>query len=556
MESIGRGVGSLPNNSGKSAGRAGGSLVSTIGRSTTLLVWTLATAFYAPAQTNMVKQHKAKMGSGAKLSESLLTRSNVRTSTFGKLFSTAVDGYVYAQPLYLPGIQMGAGTPQAGTTHNVVFIATEHNGVYAVDADSNGGANASPLWQASLMDAAHGAAAGATTVPNSDVSSSDIVPEIGITGTPVIDPVAGILYVVSKTKENSTYVQRLHALDVTSGAEKLGGPVVVQASVPGNGTGSSGGVLNFNPLWENQRPGLLLLNGILYLGFAAHGDNGPWHGWVLAYNATNLQQTSAYCTTPGGTGAGVWMSGAGLAADVADPVNHPFGRMFFATGNGSFNATKPFTNSMNYGDSHVRLDLTNGVMTVLDSFTPSNQSALNSADNDVASGGVLLLPDQASGGHTHLLVQVGKEGKIYVDDRDNMGGFNSTDQNVQELSGAVGGLWGMPSYWNGNVYFWGQSDNLTAFSLSNGLLSTAYTSKSSETIGYQGETPAVSSNGSTNGIVWTGQSVSAHFLLTAHDANNLATTLYTSNQNSSRDGGSAGVKVTVPTLINGKVYGS
>ena len=256
---------------------------------------------------------------------------------------------------------------------------------------------------------------------------------------------------------------------------------------------------------------------------------------------TTLAQTSAFCATPNGTGGGVWMSGSGLAADVVDPVNHPYGRMFIATGNGTYDATQPYTNHMDYGDSHIRLDLTNGVMTVQDEFTPSNQATLNNGDTDVASGGVLLLPDQTSGAHTHLLVQVGKEGKIYLDDRDTMGEYSTTsDNNVQELPPAVGGVWGMPAYWNSNIFIWGSSDALKAFSLTNGLLSTTPTSQSSETFGYEGSTPSVSANGTTNAIVWNTYSPGAQFELIAHSATNAATTLYSSSQNSARDGGSEG----------------
>ncbi len=505
------------------------------------------------AQTSVTTQHNDIGRTGANTSETILTPSNVNASTFGKLFSQSVDGYVYAQPLYLPGVKMGTGTAQAGTTHNVVFVATEHDSVYAFDADTNGGANASPLWHITLLDAAHGAASGATTVPNGDVDSGDIAPEIGITGTPVIDPASQTIYVVGKTKENGSYVQRLHALDIPSGNEKFGGPVVLSGSVSGTGNGSSGGTLNWDALWENHRPGLLLLNGIVYIGFAAHGDNGPWHGWVLAYNATTLKQTSAYCATPNGTGAGMWMSGSGLAADL---VTAPYGRMFVATGNGSFDATTPNTNNMDYGDSHLRLDLTGGVMKVQDSFTPENQASLNSADMDVASGGVLVLPDQSSGGHTHLLLQLGKEGKIYLVDRDSMTGFNTpTDKIVEEVAGQVGGLWGMPAYWNGSVYIWGNSDYLKAFSFADGVLSKTPTSTSTiKANGGYSPTPSVSANGTTNGIVWTIASDTNPETLDAFDASNVATHLYSSSTNSSRDNPGGPVKFSVPTVVNGKVY--
>jgi hypothetical protein len=302
----------------------------------------LLCASTAAAQSNVVTQHNDIARTGANTNETILTSANVNTTNFGKLFSQTVDGWVYAQPLYLPGVTLGAGTLQAGTMHNVLFIATEHDGVYAFDADNNTGANANPLWQISLLNATYGAAAGATTVPSTDVDApDDIKPEIGITGTPVIDPSTNTLYVVGKTKESGTYVQRLHALDITTGAEKFGSPKQIQASVTGTGSGSSGGILKFDSLWENQRPGLLLLNGIVYVGFASHGDNSPWHGWILAYNAATLQQTGAWCSSPNSFASGIWMSGSGLAAVVTDPVNHPYGQMFTATGNGAFDAAPP-----------------------------------------------------------------------------------------------------------------------------------------------------------------------------------------------------------------------
>ncbi|HET7106202.1 MAG TPA: chitobiase/beta-hexosaminidase C-terminal domain-containing protein, partial [Candidatus Acidoferrum sp.] len=515
------------------------------------------------AQTNVLTQHNDISRTGANTVETILTPSNVNSTNFGKLFSQSVDGYVYAQPLYFSGLTMGAGTAQAGTTHNVIFVATEHDSVYAFDADNNGGANSSPLWKVSLFDSAHGGGTGEKPVPQSDVSTADIVPEIGITGTPVIDPATKTMYVVAKTTvSDTTFIQRLHALDITTGAEKFGGPVVLSGNVAGTGNGSSGGRLNFDPKWENQRPGLLLLNGIVYIGFAAHGDNGPWHGWLLAYNASTLQQTSAFVSTPNGSGSGFWMSGAGLAADVIDPVNKPFGRMFVATGNGTYDALPPFTNNEDYGDDHIRLDLTNGVMTVQDSFTPSNQASLNGGDSDVAAGGILLLPDQSTGGHQRLLVQVGKEGKIYVVDRDNMGGYSTTTDNVvQEISGQTGGLWSIPAYWNNTVYFWGSGNNLKAFSLTAGKLSTTPVSKSSMTSAFPGASPSISSNGTTNGIVWALQTdaygSSGNAILHAFDATNVATEFFNSTQN--QPGGASNapgpaVKFAVPTVTNGKVY--
>ncbi len=520
---------------------------------------------WTAAQTNVVMQHNDISRTGQNTNETILTPVNVNKTTFGKLFShTLLDGYVYAQPLYVAGVTIGSG-PQAGTTHNVVFIATANDTVYAFDADNNGGANSAPLWQASLIDNLHGANTGGTekAVPNGDVSTGDIVPEIGIIGTPVIDTTTNTMYVVAKsTVSDTTFIQRLHALDITTGLERSGSPVPLSGSVSGTGNGSSNGKLNWDPKWENQRPGMLLLNGIVYIGFAAHGDNGPWHGWILAYKANTLAQTSVYCASPNGAGAGVWMSGAGLAADVIDPVNKPYGRMFIATGNGSYDATTPYTNNMDYGDSHVQLDLTNGVMTVQDSFTPSNQAHLNSGDLDVAAGGVLLLPDQTSGAHLRLLAQVGKEGKVYLVDRDTMGGYSTTtDNDVQEITGQTGGLWSMPAYWNNNVYFWGSQNSLKAFSLSAGKLSTTPTSTNSQSSNFPGATPSISSNGTTNGIVWAVQTdaygSSGVAVLRAFPATNVTTELFDSTQTQPTGASNAvgpAVKFAVPTVTNGKVY--
>jgi hypothetical protein len=512
---------------------------------------------------NVVTQHYDTARSGANTNETILTPSNVNTNTFGKLFSQSVDGQVYAQPLYLPGLAVSGGT------HNVVFVATENDSVYAFDADNNGGANASPLWQITLLDTAHGAASGATTVPNGDLSTTDINPQVGITGTPVIDPTTNTLYVVGATKESGTYVQRLHALDVTTGNEKFGGPVTLAASVPGNGNGSSGGTLNWDPKWENNRAGLLLLNGIVYLAFASHGDNGPWHGWILAYNASTLQQTSVWSASANGIGAGIWMSGSGLAADTDNPNGtSPGGRIFAATGNGTFDASTPYTNTMDFGDSIVRLELTNGVMKVADAFTPLNQATLNSGDRDVAAGGVLLLPDQTSG-PTHLLVQTGKEGRIYVVNRDNMGGYSSSSDNIVEeipVNNAgqtdqnfqIGGLWGMPAYGYNTVYFWGTSDSLKSFPLSSGKIPTTPSNTGSQTAGFPSPTPSISSNGSNDPIIWTVQTddynTSGSAYLRAHDATNITNTLYDSTTNPTRDTPGQSVKFVVPTVINGKVY--
>ena len=509
---------------------------------------------------NVTTQHYDNTRSGSYTSETLLNTSTVTPNNFGRLFSQTVDAQIYAQPLYMQNVTIsGKGA------HNVVFVATENDTVYAFDADSNGGANATPLWKVTMLDSAHGAASGATSIPQGDVSTTDITPIIGITGTPVIDPSTNTMYLVSATKEGGSYFQRLHALDITSGAEKFGGPVLLSGSVSGNGNGSTGGTLTFDQKWHNNRAGLLLLNGIVYIAFAAHGDNGPWHGWILAYNASTLKQTSVWCSSANGIGAGIWMSGSGIAADNLNPTgNSPGGRLFVATGNGTFDAKTPYTNTMDYGDSIVRLHLNNGVMTVADDFTPLNQSALNGADADVASGGVLVLPDQ-SGSQTHLLFQTGKEGRFYIVDRDNMGGFNSGSDNIAQeipVNGAGGsspiaaGIWGMPAFFNNTMYIWGKNDVLKTFPMSSGKFPTTASSKGPTSIGFPSPTPVISSNAGASPILWsieTDNFGSGNAILRATDANNVGTTLYDSSAISTDSPGGA-VKFNVPTVANGKVY--
>ena len=511
----------------------------------------LACVATVSAQVNVTTYHNDIGRTGQNLNETILNTANVNATLFGRLFTQKVDGQVYAQPLYLTGITV------SGAVHNVIFVATQHDSVYAFDADSNTGTNAAPLWQASMLTAAHGAAAGATTIPWP--SGSDITPEVGITGTPVIDPLSGTLYVVSATTEAGAQIQRLHALDITTGAEKFGGPIAISASVPGIGSGSVNGVLAFDPAYHNQRAGLLLLNGIVYIGFASHQDSGPWHGWIIGYNASTLKQTGAFCTSPNGTGSGIWMAGGGLAADQLDTVNHPFGRMFVPTGNGDYTATKPYTSAMDYGDTHLNLDLTNGVPTVTDEFTTNAQATLNSTDTDLGSGGLMILPTQ-TGTNPHLLVQGGKAGTLFLLNRDNLGGYNTTtDQALQEQAYTIGnvGVWSSPAYWNGNVYWMGQLDSLKSFPLVNGLLSTTPT-KSTETYGFPGATPSISANGSSQGIVWTIDSENFATLqpgiLQAHDGSNVASLLYSSATNTARDTMGPAVKFTVPTIANGKVY--
>jgi hypothetical protein len=493
-------------------------------------------------QVSVITQHNDNSRTGQNLSETILTPSNVNVVTFGKLFSQTVDGYVYAQPLYLPNVNI----PGKGT-HNVLYVATEHDSVYAFDADSNTGGNASPLWQKSFIDPAHGI----TTVSSADVSCTDLIPEIGITSTPAIDPASGTLYVLAKTKENGKYAHRLHALDVTTGAEKFGGPVLIKGRIKGTGDGSVNGFVYFNPLREAQRPGLLLQNGQVYIGWASHCDIGPYHGWVMSYNATTLAQTAVYNSTPNGGLAGFWASGSGLAGDASFNT-------YVATGNGTFDAD---SNGLDYGDSIIKLaPPAKNRLKPIDYFTPFNQQQLNDTDADLGSGGVLLLPDQ-SGPHKHLLLQAGKEGTIYLIDRDNMGHFNPNDnsQIVQSLDEVVGGLWSMPAWWNNRVYIGGTGDymKLYTFDPVAGLLSTSPASQSAKFFGFPGPTPSISANGTTNGIVWALQNEgfnNGSTVLRAYDATDLSKELYNTMQNPSRDDPGPAVKFTVPAIANGKVY--
>ena len=504
-----------------------------------------------PIFPGVLTQHNDNARTGQNTAEIVLTPTNVNATHFGKKFAQPVDGHAYAQPLYVPNVVI----PGLGT-HNVVYVATEADSVYAFDADDNTGANAAPLWKASLIDTVHGAAVGATTVNSSiDLGCSDLAPQVGITSTPVIDPASGTMYVEAKSKENGVFVHRLHAIDITTGAERASGPVVITGSARGKAADAFGGVITFNPLHQHARPGLLLLNGVVYVAFASHCDWQPYHGWIFAYDAATFTQQAALITSPNGYESGVWMSGAGLAADGS-------GNIFVPTGNGDFDTVNiPATD---LGDSILRLALVPGQLSLLDYFTVYNQAALNNADTDLGSGGILLLPDQ-TGTHPHELVEAGKGGTIYVVDRDQMTVNNlhycsssctSDSQIVQELPKAVGGMWSMPAYWNNTVYFWGQSDVLKQFSLTSGLLSASPVTTSVNSSSEFGSTPSISSNGATAGIVWAVyQSASQSMVLFAFDATNVANKLYDSTQAANnRDGGGSWVKFTVPTIANGKVY--
>lgn len=497
------------------------------------------------AQVSVIMQHNDRLRTGQNLLETTLTLANVNTKTFGKLFAQTVDGYVYAQPLYLPNVAI----PNLGT-HNVVYVVTEHDSIYAFDADNNTGTNSAPLWKISLIDPANGI----NTVSSGNVSCGDLVPEIGITGTPAIDPVAKTIYFVAKTKEKGVYVQRLHALDATTGLERPNSPVVIQATVPGTGDGSDNGQVSFDALTEGQRAGLLLMNGVVYIAWASHCDIGPYHGWLMGYNKGTLKQVSVFNSTPNGGLGGFWASGAGIAADSTANAFFP------VTGNGTFDANN---SGVDYGESILRLTPSGTGFTVVDYFTPFNQQSLNNGDTDLGAGGVVLLPNgPKNSAHPQLLVESGKQGSIYLVDRSAMGHYNpkNNSQIVQYIPFAVGGMWATPAWWNNRVYFGGSSDNLKVFSFdqSTRQLATSPSSKSATSFGFPGTTPSISAKGNTNAIVWAVEtaaySSNGPAILHAYNALDLSTELYNSNQNAARDALSGAVKFAVPTIANGKVY--
>ena len=482
---------------------------------------------------------------GQNTHETELTPANVNPGSFGKLFSHATDGVTYAQPLYVPDLRM-----VDGQVHNVVFVATEHDSVYAFDADSNGGANANPIWQASMISTAHGAAAGATTVPWVPALLNDIEPEIGITGTPVINLAANTMYVVAASKEGGQYRMRLHALNITSGAERPNSPVLIQATIKGTGNGSSGGKLAFSPYWDNQRAALDFYNGYVYIAFASHGDEGDYHGWLFAYNGTSMAQSDVVCLTPNGAGAGIWGAGAGLPIDSGGNG----GRLFLVSSNGTYGNGE-------YGESVLNFNLAGGKLALTDSFTAFNQARLSQSDLDQGSGGVLMVPNE-DGANANMLINVGKEGRILVLNRNHLGGYATgapSNTNVpQDIFGETKGLWSTPAYWNGHLYMWGNGDVPKMFTMNAGVLSENPTSKASVTSLFPGASFTISSNGTQDGVAWAvrtdAYTTHGAAILYAWNANNLGDMLYASSTNSARDNAGGAMKFEIPVVTNGKVY--
>jgi hypothetical protein len=500
----------------------------------------ISAALTCQAQVLVTTFHNDQARTGQNLSEVVLTPSNVGVNSFGKLYSFPIQGNVYAQPLYVPGVQVN------GTTHNVIYVATEHDVVYAFDADNG---NPTPLWSASFTSAD---GTSVTTVPASDTGCPDLTPELGITGTPVIDMNSNTMYLVARTKESGSYFMRLHALDITSGAEKFGGPTVISATVPG--TGEGGTTVSLNTFTQNQRAALVFSNNVLYIPFGSLCDTDPYHGWVLAYQPQNnlMVQLGAWNSTPNGLGGGIWGGGAAPAVDGS-------GNLLLATSNGDYNFN---TGGTDISDTLVKLPPVpaQGSWTPLDYFTPYNQGSLSQHNLDLGSGGTLLLPDQPVGSaHVHLMTVAGKQGTIYLVDRDNLGGYNkiNNSQIVQVIPNAMLGVMGMAAWWNNTVYYSGRNDVVRAFTFDPVAeqFSTTPTSTSPGTYQYiLGSTPSVSANNTTGAILWTAENDAGTAVMHAYDATNLGTELWNSRLNGKRDGAGGGVRFMFPTIVNGKVY--
>ena len=527
---------------------------------------------------------------GANTQEYALTTTTVTTASFGKLFSCPVDGAVYTQPLWVPGLSI------AGGTHNVIFVATQHDTIFAFDADAN---PCVTYWQQNLLDTPHGGTAGEAPVVWEDVGFcfGDVYPEVGVTGTPVIDPTTNTIYLVSASEipgplsgncslPPGSFFHRLHALDITTGNEQANSPVTIAASVPGTGDGSSGGMVSFTSQLEHNRSGLALSNGIVYVAFAAHEDATPYHGWLLGYNASNVQQqVSVFNTTPNGVGGadgGIWAGGGAPAIDSA--ANG--GDVYVSTGNGVFDEGSGMPLENDYGDSILRLaPVTGNTVTpnglnlnLTGWFTPYDELNLENGDTDLGSGGVVLLPDQTSA-PTHLLVEIGKEGIVYLIDRDNLGQFQAANNNQIVQSFNASGLWGTPAFWQGGLYTAGAGDNLKLFPFtagSPGQFTTSPSSQSPEVFNFPDASPSISSQGASNGIAWAidaslygyaspnatncsqtpvPSACTGPAILHSYDATNLGSELWNTTMAANhRDQAGNAVKFVPPTIANGKVY--
>lgn len=475
---------------------------------------------------------------GATLHEMILTPENVNTRQFGKLGSFKVDGPVYAQPLFVPRVEV----PGKGT-HDILYIATEHDSVYAFDAERP---NDPPLWHVSFLAKARN-----ITVPSEDdVQCPFIRPEVGITSTPVIDLKSGTLYALARTKIRHTagadeYFQHLHALAITNGVEKFGGPKLITASVPGSGSGSANGKVAFDPLKENPRAALTLANNTVYIAWASSCDVDPYHGWVMAYDAQTLAGKAVLNVNPNGSEAGIWLSDTGPTVDAE-------GNLYVPTGNGTFDADR---GGLDYGDSVLKLD--GSSLEIRDYFTPHNQEEISGADSDIGSSGPTLLPDQP-GPHRHLLLQPTKDSTIYVIDRDNMGKYHRDSDALLQIIKMPGGGYGAVAYWNGHAYFAASDDYLREYVVKNGQLTLS--AQSSTKFANPGATPSISADGKKNAILWAIATKTWNgpdtkpAILCAFDATKLGAPLYTSEQNPQRDRAAMATRFVIPLVVNGRVY--
>lgn len=481
----------------------------------------------------MLTWHNDRARTGQNRSETLLTPQLVNPKHFGKLFSYRVDGQLYAEPLYVSRVAVsGRGT------HDVVIVATEHDSVYAFDA---AGVTRAPFWHDSFIDPGRGI----TTVPctsprQSECDPTIMAPEHGITGTPVIDAANGRLYVDVKTDEHGVFVERLHALDLTSGAEVTGSPVTVRVTAPGYSN------VEFEQHSAFQRSGLALDGGIVYVAYASNDDA---RGWLVGFDAATLDIVRVFCVTPTGSLGGIWGPGSAPAIDEG-------GNLYASTGNGSFNASR---GGPNYGMSVLRLATANQLH-VVDYFAPYNERPMSGRDLDLGSGGVMLLPNH-SGPHPHEVISGGKEGRLFILDRDDMGGFHrGANRVVQQLDANLhSGYYSSPAYFNGAVYYAAVGSHLERYAIRGARLSDEPVSRSAQLFNYPGSTPSISSNGERDGIVWV-ISVSGKVrggppaVLRAYDAGNVARELYDSDRNAARDHAGPGNKFAVPTIANGRVY--
>jgi len=481
--------------------------------------------------------HNDAARTGQYLSEAALTPATVDTAHFGLKAMWPVDGPVNAQPLYASAV----GFP-GGSMHNVVIAATEHDSVYAFDADAG-----TVLWQESVLPAGE--------TPSDTRNCGQVVPQIGITATPVIDRAlgsSGTVFVVAMSKNAaSQYFQRIHALDLATGAERPGSPVAVQATYPGNGANSAGGVVSFDPAAYNERAALLIAGGALYTAWGSHCDIDPYTGWILSYDEASLASRSVLNVTPNGQRGAFWNSGAGPALDAG-------GSLYLLAGNGTFDTTLTgagFPALGDYGNGFLRI-ATAGTLSVADYFATSDTVQQSNADSDLGSGGAMVLPDQvdAGGATRHLAIGAGKDGNIYLVDRDSMGKFDAAANHAyQVIAGALpGGVFSSPAYFNGAVYYGSVGARLQRFVLQAARLATTAASQSATTFGYPGTTPSVSANGSSGAIVWAVENASPA-VLHAYDATDLARELYNSNQNAARDSPGPGNKFITPTVAAGKV---